>query len=596
MNTFADLGLTDEILKAIGELGFEVPTPIQNESIPYLLNSDQDIIGLAQTGTGKTAAFGLPAIQKTNLNSKDTQTLILCPTRELCLQITADLTQYAKYVKGIGIVPVYGGSSIDKQVKALKKNGQIVVATPGRAKDLINRKRLKLHSVTTVILDEADEMLTMGFKEELDAILSETPDEKQTLLYSATISKEIKRISKKYMTDPIELAVAQENIGAENVSHEFYMVHARDKYEVVKRIADVNPEIYAIIFCRTRRDTTEIANRLISNGYNAGAIHGDLSQAQRDEVMGRFKSKRLQLLVATDVAARGVDVKDLTHVINYSLPDSSEIYTHRSGRTGRAGKSGISVAIIHSRETRKLKDIQRRSDINFEQKAVPTGKEICKIQLFTLLDKIENIQVNEEQIAPFLPEVYEKLEWLSKEQLIRHVVSAEFNRFISDYKNARDINIYDGGKGSRSKDDRRSSKRKDDRYDRDRSGRDNDRRNDRRSSYRDSDRSRFTRLFINAGTKQKLNPGWLIGMINTSLSPAEPEIGKIEILKKFSFIEVQNDMADDVIDRFSGKHIGGVEVKLEKASSRPEFAKEDRANAWKGRKSKKKGHKKKKRF
>ena len=344
MNAFSETGLQDKILEAIKELGFEKPTPIQAKAIPHLLNTSQDLLAFAQTGTGKTAAFGLPAVHLTNVQDKSTQTLVLCPTRELCLQITNDLTQYSKFIKGLGIVAVYGGASIETQIRALKKEAQIVVGTPGRVKDLVNRKRLNLGNVVRVVLDEADEMLNMGFKDDLDAILSEVPEERQTLLFSATMSKKVITVTKKYMRNPVEMAVARMNIGAENVKHIFYQVQARDKYELLKRVADLNPDIYGIVFCRTRRETTEIANKLMHDGYNADAIHGDLSQAQRDEVMGRFRVGQLQILVATDVAARGLDVDDLTHVINFSLPDDDEVYVHRSGRTGRAGKSGISIA------------------------------------------------------------------------------------------------------------------------------------------------------------------------------------------------------------------------------------------------------------
>ena len=374
MNTFAETGLQDEILDAVRELGFEKPTPIQAKAIPYVLDSNQDILAFAQTGTGKTAAFGLPAIHLTEVDERTTQTLVLCPTRELCLQITKDMESYAKRVRGLNIVAVYGGASIDKQIKALNRGAHIVVGTPGRTKDLLKRKKLKLENVERVVLDEADEMLTMGFKDDLEAILAKTPDDKQTLLFSATMSKGIMAVTKEYMHDPVKLTVARMNVGAENVQHIYYMVHAKDRYEVLKRIADMNPNIYSIVFCRTRRETKEVANKLMHDGYNADALHGDLSQAQRDEVMGRFRKRHLQILVATDVAARGLDIDDLTHVINFNLPDSAEIYTHRSGRTGRAGKSGISIAIIHTRETRRLREIERLSKITFTKTSRAYGQ------------------------------------------------------------------------------------------------------------------------------------------------------------------------------------------------------------------------------
>ncbi|MCH8903366.1 MAG: DEAD/DEAH box helicase, partial [Bacteroidetes bacterium] len=440
MNTFLDSGLDSRILDAIKELGFETPTPIQAKSIPHLMLSDRDLIASAQTGTGKTAAFGLPAIHLTDIGNKRTQTLILCPTRELCVQITRDIINFSKNIKGLGIVAVYGGATIQPQIRALTKGAQIVVATPGRAKDLIKRKKLVLGSVVRVVLDEADEMLSMGFREDIDSILAQTPKKKQILLFCATMSKDIISITKKFMRDPLEISAARVNLGAENVRHVYYMVHARDRYELLKRIADINPNIYGIVFCRTRRETKEIANKLIQDGYNADALHGDLSQGQRDEVMGRFRKRALQILVATDVAARGIDVEDLTHIINYNLPDEIEIYTHRSGRTGRAGKSGISIAIIHTREIRRIKEIEKRSGITFSKETAPSGKDICTTQLYSLIDKIEKVKVDDKQIEPFLPTIYEKLEWLSREELIKHFVSAEFNRFLDYSTNDRDIN------------------------------------------------------------------------------------------------------------------------------------------------------------
>ena len=548
MNNFSETGLQDNLLKAVKDLGFETPTPIQVKTIPHLLSSSQDLIALAQTGTGKTAAFGLPALQMTDADNKSPQTIILCPTRELCLQIAKDFSTYAKYMKGIGVVAVYGGSSIDTQIRALNKGAQIVVGTPGRTNDLIRRKKLKLGNIKRVILDEADEMLTMGFKEELDSILDETPKEKQTLLFSATMSKEVRSISKKYMNNPYELAVAKVNIGAANLKHLFYMVHARDRYEVLKRIADSNPNIYGIVFCRTRRETKEIANKLMHDGYNADALHGDLSQAQRDEVMGRFRKHNLQILVATDVAARGLDVSDLTHVINFDLPDDPEIYTHRSGRTGRAGKSGISIAIIHMRETRRLKAIEKNSGIKFTKALVPTGKDICTKQLYSLIDKIEKVEVDEKQIEPFLPEIYKKFESLSREELIKHFVSAEFNRFLGYYKNAKDLNNADSG----------------------REGRSEGRRDRERGKKRERGKSSFTRLYINVGEKQKLNPARLIGLINEGLDSNNAEIGKIEILKSFSFFEIENTMDSKLIESLKGKKFDNVPLLVEVSQGKSE--------------------------
>jgi ATP-dependent RNA helicase DeaD len=542
MDSFIETGLKPEIIAAITDMGFEKPTPIQVKAIPQLLTSDRDIIALAQTGTGKTAAFGLPTVHLTEVSDRSTQTIILCPTRELCLQIAKDLNNFAKKIKGLNVLAVYGGTSIDTQIRALKKGAQIVVGTPGRTKDLINRRRLNLENVERVVLDEADEMLTMGFKDDLDAILSATPSDKTTLLFSATMSREVLRISKDYMDDPIEIKVAKMNVGATNVKHIYHQVQARDRYEVIKRIADMNPDIYAIIFCRTRRETMEVANKLMYDGYNADVLNGDLSQGQRDEVMGKFRQKQIQILVATDVAARGLDVDDLTHVINYNLPDDPEVYVHRSGRTGRAGKSGISIAVIHSRETNKLRDIDRKSGIQFTKEPVPNGIDICQTQLMSLIDKVKSVDVDEKTIEQFMPSIYEKLEHLDREELIKHFVSTEFNRFLDYYKNARDINIPDRG----------------------------DRRNERRS--RDERRrTPYTRLFINVGASNRLDPGRLIGLINQGLDSGNAGIGKIEILRNFSFFEIEQGIENDLIDALKGRNFEGVplsvEVSQEKRSS-----------------------------
>jgi len=455
--SFLNFSLKSELIKAIKELGFDHPTPIQQKVIPHLMSSNQDLIASAQTGTGKTAAFGLPLLDLTITRDTNVQTLILCPTRELCIQITKDLISYSKYVKMINILAVYGGAKIEKQIKSLKKGPQIVVGTPGRTKDLIRRKKLFIGKIDRLILDEADEMLSMGFKEDLETIIHATSKKKQILLFSATMTPKVVAVTKKYMRNSLEIAVARVNRAADNVQHIFYMVQAKDRYEVVKRIADMNPDIYGIVFCRTRRETKEVANKLMNDHYNADTIHGDLSQAERDDVMGRFRKRQLQILVATDVAARGLDVEDLTHVINYNLPDDDQIYIHRSGRTGRAGKKGVSMVIIHGREKRKLKNIERMSGISFTKKAVPSGLDICKKRLYALIDKIEKVNVNEEQIEPFLPYIYEKLNWLDREKLIKHFVSAEFNRYLSSYKNSKDINVeaYEKGNTKRQKSNRR---------------------------------------------------------------------------------------------------------------------------------------------
>tara|TARA_Y100000588_G_scaffold330519_1_gene367482 strand:- start:396 stop:1868 length:1473 start_codon:yes stop_codon:yes gene_type:complete len=438
--SFLNFSLKSELLKSIKELGFNSPTPIQNKVIPHLMSSDQDLIASAQTGTGKTAAFGLPLLDLTNTKVTNVQTLILCPTRELCIQITNDLLSYSKYLKNINILSVYGGVKIEKQIKSLKKGPQIVVGTPGRTNDLIRRKKLIIGNIDRLILDEADEMLSMGFKEDLEAIIQQTPKKKQILLFSATMTQKVVGVTKKYMKNSLEIAVARVNRAADNVEHIYYVVKPRDRYEVVKRIADMNPDIYGIVFCRTRRETKDIAIKLMNDHYNADTIHGDLSQSERDDVMRRFRKGQLQILVATDVAARGLDVEDLTHVINYNLPDDDEIYIHRSGRTGRAGKKGVSIAIINGRNMRKLKDIERTSKISFKKKDVPSGLDICKKRLYALIDKIEKVDVNEDQIEPFLPYIFEKLNWLDREKLIKHFVSTEFNRYLSYYKDSKDVN------------------------------------------------------------------------------------------------------------------------------------------------------------
>ena len=565
MSTFNDFGLNIEILKAIKELGFETPTPIQAETIPLLMASSQDIIATAQTGTGKTAAFGLPAILLVNPNNKNTQTLILCPTRELCVQITRDLISYSKYMKGINVLAVYGGARIDSQIRALKKGAQIVVGTPGRTRDLINRRKLFVENIERVVLDEADEMLTMGFKEELDAILENTPDNKQTLLFSATMSKKVVSITRKYMKKPVEIAVARTNVGAENIKHINYMVQAKDRYEVLKRIADMNPNIYGIVFCRTRRETKEIANKLMHDGYNADAIHGDLSQSQRDEVMGKFRRRSLQVLVATDVAARGLDVNDLTHIINYNLPDDPEVYIHRSGRTGRAGKSGISIAIIHTRDIRKLREIERISGISFSKELVPDGRDICEKRLYALIDKIEKVEVNEEQIGPFLDDIYEKLASFDRENLIKHFVSAEFNRYLSYYKNSRDINI-SGGKNKR-----------DSREPRDRKSR-----SERR-------KSKFATIYINVGARNNLSPNRLMGLINEALDSKDAVIGSIDIMKKFSFFEIEENRKTEIINALNKESFEDVSLSVEISKEMPNKASSTKDDYFKGKRKNKFG-------
>ena len=538
MDNFKQTRLHPDILKAITEMGFETPTPIQAKTIPHLMASAHDLIATAQTGTGKTAAFGLPSIHLTDIEDRRTQTLVLCPTRELCMQITKDLGNFSKYINGMNILAVYGGASIQSQIKSLKKGAQIVIGTPGRTKDLIKRKRLNISHVARVILDEADEMLTMGFKEDLEMILAQTPQKKQTLLFSATMSKRVLEITKSYMNNPLEIAVARMNIAADNVQHIYYMVNAKDRYEAIKRIIDINPGIYGIVFCRTRRETKEVANKLMHDGYNADTLNGDLSQVQRDDVMGRFRNRQLQILVATDVAARGLDVDDLSHVINFNLPDDDEIYVHRSGRTGRAGKKGISIIIIHTREMRKIREIEKKFSITFIRETVPSGLDICKKRLYTLIDKVENVKVDEQQIGQFMPDIYKKLEWLEREELVKHFVSTEFNRYLSYYKNARDINISgDSMGGKRNKREKQS-------------------RGDRRNTS-------FAGFYVNVGFQHKLNPGRLIGLINKCLRSSDAVIGKIEVMKKFSFFEIDNKWESKLFVGFKGKKFEGIPLLIE---------------------------------
>ena len=541
MDNFKQTRLHPDILKAITKMGFETPTPIQAKTIPHLMASAHDLIATAQTGTGKTAAFGLPSIHLTDIEDRRTQTLVLCPTRELCMQITKDLGNFSKYINGMNILAVYGGASIQSQIKSLKKGAQIVIGTPGRTKDLIKRKRLNISHVARVILDEADEMLTMGFKEDLEMILAQTPQKKQTLLFSATMSKRVVEITKSYMNNPLEIAAARMNIAADNVQHIYYMVNAKDRYEAIKRIIDINPGIYGIVFCRTRRETKEVATKLMHDGYNADTLNGDLSQVQRDDVMGRFRNRQLQILVATDVAARGLDVDDLSHVINFNLPDDDEIYVHRSGRTGRAGKKGISIIIIHTREMRKIREIEKKFSITFIRETVPSGLDICKKRLYSLIDKVENVEVDEQKISQFMPDIYKKLEWLEREELIKHFVSTEFNRYLSYYKNARDINISRDGRGEkRSKRGKRGKRSRE------------DRRN-----------TSFACFYINVGFQHKLNPGRLIGLINECLRSSDAVIGNIEVKKTFSFFEIDNKWKSKLFVGFKGKIFEGIPLLIE---------------------------------
>ena len=528
MKTFEELGVSLEIRKAIEEMGYENPMPVQEEVIPYLLGNGNDVVALAQTGTGKTAAFGLPLIQKIEVKKRVPQALILCPTRELCLQIAGDLTDYSKYITDLKILPVYGGSSIESQIRSLKKGVHIIVATPGRLIDLMERKVARLETIRDVVMDEADEMLNMGFTDSINAILEQVPQDRNTLMFSATMSPEIARIAKTYLHDAKEITIGTKNEGSKNVHHIAYTVHAKDKYLALKRIVDFYPQIYGIIFCRTRKETQEIADKLIQDGYSADSLHGELSQAQRDLVMQKFRQRHLQLLVATDVAARGLDVNDLTHVINYALPDDTESYTHRSGRTGRAGKTGISIAIINLREKGKMREIERIIKKKFEIGVLPTGKEICEQQLIKVIDDIEKVKVDEEEIESFLPGIYRKLEWLSKEDLIKRVVSMEFNRFLDYYKNAPEIE--QPRQGEKSSD---SKERKDRGSDREKAGR--------------KAEKGYTRLFLNLGKTDGFYANQIIELINRNMKRERIQIGRIDLMQNFSFFEIIEPQAMQVM-------------------------------------------------
>ena len=535
MRTFEELGVIPEIQKAITELGFEQPMPVQTEVIPQLLANTRDIIALAQTGTGKTAAFGIPIIQKINVKQLSPQTLILCPTRELCLQIAGDLTDYSTYVQDIKILPVYGGSSIDSQIRTLKRGVHIIVATPGRLIDLINRKTVSLSNVHTMVLDEADEMLNMGFSEDIDEILSHLPEERSMLLFSATMPKEIEKITRKYMSDPVEITIGRKNEGALNVRHLYYMVHAKDKYLALKRIVDYYPNIYGIVFCRTRKETQEIADKLMQDGYDADSLHGDLSQAQRDLVMAKFRNHNLQLLIATDVAARGLDVDDVSHIINFGLPDDQESYIHRSGRTGRAGKTGTSIAIIHIKEKGKIVQIEKMINKQFEKREIPKGDVICEKQLFNFVDKIEKVKVNEAETERLLPSIFRKLDWLEKEDIIKRIVSLEFNRLIEYYQQAEEIYAPQEGSSRRGRDEFRGK-------------------GDRQEGGARRAEKGYSRLFINIGKMDGVNPGTLMGFINDNVAGKVP-VGRIDLMKNFSFFEVPEELASKVVNTFKGMYV-----------------------------------------
>lgn len=546
MANFEDLGVREDLLRGIAELGFTAPMPVQERVIPSLLSGDHDLVALAQTGTGKTAAFGLPLIQRVDLRRRRPQALVLAPTRELCLQIASDLADFAKYVDGLSLLPVYGGSSIQSQINALRDGVHIIIATPGRLIDLIERHVVSLDNVHTVVLDEADEMLNMGFVDSINAILEHVPADRKMLMFSATMPAEAARLAKRYMHNHEEVVIGTRNEGTRDVSHIYYMVNARDKYLALKRIADNNPHIYAIIFCRTRRETQEVADHLIADGYNADALHGDLSQQQRDIVMKKFRDRVIKLLVATDVAARGLDVDDLSHVINYGLPDDTAIYTHRSGRTGRAGKQGISIAIIHSRERGRMREIERVIGRPFERREVPTPEHIIEKQLYNLADRLERVDVDDEHIALYLPGVSKKLSWLSGEDLLKRVLSLEFNRLLDYYKDAPVIESIP---------DKPSRKHRDDNHDK-----------DRRTAA-----AGLARIYIDAGKADGFFATNLIEVINRNVEGARVDVGRIDLLPAYSLFDVRRGDAARVVAALRGADFYGRRLYCEIADEKKDY-------------------------
>ncbi|MBW4906932.1 DEAD/DEAH box helicase [Prevotella salivae] len=547
MKTFEELGVNENIRRAIEELGFEHPMPVQEEVIPYLLGNKNDVIALAQTGTGKTAAFGLPLLQKVNAQDRATQAIVLSPTRELCVQIADDLKDFSKYIDGMHIVPVYGGADIRPQIRAIKHGTQVIVATPGRLVDLINRGVMELEKVNNIVLDEADEMLNMGFSDSINAIFEQLPEDRNTLLFSATMSREVEKVAKSYLHDYKEMVVGSRNEGAEHVNHIYYLVHSKDKYLALKRIVDFHPRIFAIIFCRTKAETQEVADKLIKDGYNAEALHGDLSQQQRDLTMQKFRQHTVQLLVATDVAARGLDVDDLTHVINYGLPDDIESYTHRSGRTGRAGKKGTSISIIHIKEKWKVRQIEKQIGKDFIDGELPKSEEICKKQLFKVMDDIMKTDVDEDQIAPYMADIMRQFEYVDKEDIIKKMVTVTFGRFLDYYQHAPEIEKPVAGKGSRSERGERNTRGKVS--------------NGRRQHVAEEG---FRRLFINLGKSDGFYPGEIMQYLNKHVHGRQ-EVGHIDLLQKFSYIEVPEDDAQKVMKALNGTTYKGREVRCNDA-------------------------------
>ncbi len=545
MNNFEQLGLGSDVLRAIGELGFEKPTPIQEKSIPVLLSGDRDFVGLAQTGTGKTAAFGLPLCELVAFNSKETQALVLAPTRELCVQITRDLANFSKYKGQANIVSVYGGASIENQIRQIKKGAQIIAATPGRLIDLLKRKAVKLNAIRFLALDEADEMLNMGFQEDIDEILSHTPATKKVWLFSATMPSEVRRIASNYMFDPFELTMGKKDSGADNIEHHYYVVHERDRYAALKRIVDATPNIFGIVFCRTKWETQDIAEKLIKDGYNADSLHGDLTQPQRDKVMARYRNRSLQLLIATDVAARGIDVSNVTHVIHYNLPDEIGNYTHRSGRTARAGKSGISLAIINVREVGRIRQIEQKINSKFHVQRVPTAVEVCEQQLLKLIKKIHGVQVNEAGIAKYLPVIFDELHDLSREELIKRITSLEFNRFLDYYRSAPDLNVDIAHYG----------------------------RQTRTNDYRGG-----TRIFINLGTMDGFDKGSMFKYIVEKTGIPRNDIGRIDMKGVYTWFDVTSQSAQQVLEEFKGEIYNERKVRVDVADGARKKSDNNRSN------------------
>lgn len=552
--SFADLGVEPRLLKAIDEMGFANPMPIQEMVIPHLLTRQGDVVGLAQTGTGKTAAFGLPLLQRIDISTERPQALIIAPTRELCLQIAGDLADFSKYIDGLRVLPVYGGSSIESQIRSLRKGVQVIVATPGRLIDLIKRGEVNLDSVHTVVLDEADEMLNMGFLDDINEILTHVPSERKMLMFSATMPKEIAGIAKRFMNDPVEFVAGNRNEGTKNVRHIYYMVKAHDKYLALKRVVDNSPNIYGIVFCRTKKDTQDIADKLIADGYNADCLHGDLSQAQRDLAMKKFRDHVTQILVATDVAARGLDVDDLTHVINFGLPDDVAVYTHRSGRTGRANKTGVSVAIIHGREKSKIRQIEKILGREFEYRKVPTPEHIIEKQLYNLADRLERVEVNEEEIGKYIKGVSKKLEWLTEEDLLKRVLSLEFNRLLAYYQNMPDIDLNE--KGSKDKKDKKEKGERRERREKDR---------------RDAEEG-YERIMLNIGKSAGFFPGNLMELVNRNVSGPKPEIGRIDLMPGYTLFDVRKDDAQRVLAALRHAEFFGDKIRAEIAQPGRDYA------------------------